>query len=414
LYLSGLLVVHPADKEEKKRMRDSIEKKTAEAYTIAVFFGGCSTEYEVSLQSACSVILNIDPDRYRLVLIGIDRETGKWFWYRGGIEKITRDCWQNMEDCTPVFPSVDRTVHGICCLEGTELRNISLDAALPILHGKNGEDGTLQGLLELMGVPVIGCGLLSSALCMDKELAHQIVRMGKIKTARSVVLEYFGKNCPLAGSIPEEGSPAKDVHGEKLWMKDVSGEICMGAGPEEICAKAREIGYPLFVKPVRSGSSFGITKVQSEEQLFPAVKEAFRHDSTVILEEMIDGFEVGCAVLGTDAPIIGEVDEIELSDGFFDYTEKYTLKTSSIHVPARISPEKAEEIKETALKIYQMLKCSDFARVDMFLTPDGEIYFNEVNTIPGFTSHSRYPNMLKEAGLTFGGVIERLLANAGL
>ncbi|MDE7038638.1 MAG: D-alanine--(R)-lactate ligase, partial [Lachnospiraceae bacterium] len=129
-------------------MRDSIEKKTAEAYTIAVFFGGCSTEYEVSLQSACSVILNIDPDRYRLVLIGIDRETGKWFWYRGGIEKITRDCWQNMEDCTPVFPSVDRTVHGICCLEGTELRNISLDAALPILHGKNGEDGTLQGLLE--------------------------------------------------------------------------------------------------------------------------------------------------------------------------------------------------------------------------------------------------------------------------
>lgn len=395
-------------------MRDSIEKKTAEVYTIAVFFGGCSTEYEVSLQSACSVILNIDPDRYRLVLIGIDRETGKWFWYRGGIEKITRDCWQNMEDCTPVFPSVDRTVHGICCLEGTELRNISLDAALPILHGKNGEDGTLQGLLELMGVPVIGCGLLSSALCMDKELAHQIMRMGKIKTARSVVLEYFGKNCPFAGSIPEEGSPAKDIRGEKLWMKDVSGEICMGAGPEEICAKAREIGYPLFVKPVRSGSSFGITKVQSEEQLFPAIKEAFRHDSTVILEEMIDGFEVGCAVLGTDAPIIGEVDEIELSDGFFDYTEKYTLKTSSIHVPARISPEKAEEIKETALKIYQMLKCSDFARVDMFLTPDGEIYFNEVNTIPGFTSHSRYPNMLKEAGLTFGGVIERLLANAGL
>lgn len=414
MYLSGLLVVHPADKEEKKRMRDSIEKKTAEAYTIAVFFGGCSTEYEVSLQSACSVILNIDPDRYRLVLIGIDRETGKWFWYRGGIEKITRDCWQNMEDCTPVFPSVDRTVHGICCLEGTELRNISLDAALPILHGKNGEDGTLQGLLELMGVPVIGCGLLSSALCMDKELAHQIVRMGKIKTARSVVLEYFGKNCPLAGSIPKEGSLAKDVRGEKLWMKDVSGEICMGAEKEEICAKAREIGYPLFVKPVRSGSSFGITKVQSEEQLFPAIKEAFRHDSTVILEEMIDGFEVGCAVLGTDAPIIGEVDEIELSDGFFDYTEKYTLKTSIIHVPARISPKKAEEIKETALKIYQMLKCSDFARVDMFLTPDGEIYFNEVNTIPGFTSHSRYPNMLKEAGLTFGGVIERLLANAGL
>lgn len=342
---------------------------------IAVFFGGCSTEYEVSLQSACSVIQNINPEKYNLILIGIDRNTGKWFWYQGGIEDIARDLWQTKGNLRPVFPSLDRSVHGICYVEGTETKTISLCAALPILHGKNGEDGTLQGLLELMGVPVIGCGLLSSALCMDKELAHQIVRMGGIKSARSVVIEDFEK-------MQEKGD---------IWEK------------------AQEIGYPLFVKPVRSGSSFGITKVQGKEQLIPAIREAFRHDSTVLLEEMIEGFEVGCAVLGTKDLVIGEVDEIELSDGFFDYTEKYTLKTSSIHVPARITDEKSEEIKETALQIYRLLRCSGFARVDMFLTPGGEIYFNEVNTIPGFTSHSRYPNMLKEAGLSFKEVIERLL-----
>ena len=242
------------------------------------------------------------------------------------------------------------------------------------MHGKNGEDGTVQGVLELMGIPVIGCGLLSSALCMDKELAHRIVQMNGIKAAQSFTI--------------------KTNYSEEMVQK-----------------KALELGYPLFVKPVRSGSSFGISKVLHEQDLLLAIESAFEHDSTVILEEMVDGFEVGCAVLGNKDSdlIVGEVDEIELSDGFFDYTEKYTLKTSSIHVPARISPQKAKEIKETALEIYKALSCCCFARVDMFLTPAGEIYFNEVNTIPGFTEHSRYPNMLKEAGLPFDEVIGRLI-----
>lgn len=340
--------------------------------TIAVFFGGCSTEYEVSLQSACAVIQNIDTASYTPVFIGIDRQSGQWFWYRGEIARIENDSWQSDENCTPVFPSTDRTVHGICYFENNTPKTISFDAALPILHGKNGEDGTLQGLLELMGVRIIGCGSLSSALCMDKELAHRIVSMNGIKTARSIALN-----------------------------KDYS--------PQEITSYALELGYPLFVKPVRSGSSFGISKVLEEKDLLPAIEAAFTHDSTVILEELINGFEVGCAVLGTKDLIIGEVDEIELSDGFFDYTEKYTLKTSSIHVPARITAEQSDKIKKTALMIYRLLGCSYFARVDLFLTPKGDIYFNEVNTIPGFTSHSRYPNMLKAIGLSFGEVINRLL-----
>lgn len=341
---------------------------------IAVFFGGRSTEYEVSLQSAYAVISHIDTQKYLPVLIGIAPHSGQWYWYHGEMKRIKEDSWQSVELCTLVYPSFDRSDHGLRCFDRDHLRTVSLDAALPVLHGKNGEDGTLQGVLELMGIPIIGCGLLSSALCMDKELAHRIARMNGIKTARSF---------PVKNNTPVE----------------------------EIKKQARELGYPLFVKPVRSGSSFGISKTAREQDLLPAIEKAFEHDSTVILEEMIDGFEVGCAILGdADAdPVVGEVDEIELSDGFFDYTEKYTLKTSRIHVPARISPKKAEEIKETALVIYKALNCRCFARVDLFLTPEGEIYFNEVNTIPGFTEHSRYPNMLKAAGLPFEEVIRRLI-----
>lgn len=243
---------------------------------IAIFFGGCSTEYEVSLQSACAVIKSIDRKKYDLVLIGISRSSGTWFWYRGEAEQIEKDCWLSETTCVPVFASFDKEVHGLCYLKHGKLQNISLDAALPILHGKNGEDGTLQGVLELMGVPVIGCGLLSSALCMDKELAHCIVEINGIKTARIIRVE---KNNTEA----------------------------------EVKQMALRLGYPLFVKPVRSGSSFGITKVSREQDLFSAVENAFMYDSRVILEEMIEGFEVGCAILGTEQPMIGEVDEIELA-----------------------------------------------------------------------------------------------------
>lgn len=359
----------------KNASKETITNAKGTSYskkTIAVFFGGCSTEYEVSLQSAYSIISCIDTNLYNPILIGIDRHSGKWFWYHGELELIENDCWQSETDCIPVFPSVDKTIHGLCYMNNGSLKTISLDAALPILHGKNGEDGTIQGVLELMGVPIIGCGLLSSALCMDKDLAHYIVEMHGIKVPKSITIH-----------------------------KEYSDSIVQKA--------MSELGFPLFVKPVRSGSSFGITQVSGEEDLIPAIELAFQHDSTVILEEMIQGFEVGCAVLGTKDLLVGAVDEIELSEGFFDYTEKYTLKSSKIHVPARISSEKAEEIKKTALTIYKLLNCSFFARVDMFLTPTGEIYFNEVNTIPGFTSHSRYPNMLKEAGLTFADIINRLL-----
>ncbi len=344
--------------------------------TVAVFFGGCSTEYEVSLQSAYSIIKSINREKYQMLLIGIERRTGRWLLFRGNPDRIKENRWCDDETCTPVYPSMDKEVHGLLYMEKGQINMQPLDMAFPVLHGKNGEDGTVQGVLELMGVPVIGCGVLSSALCMDKDLAHRVVAAAGIKTAKSVTIQTYSTE-------------------------------------EEVYKAASRIGYPLFVKPVRAGSSFGITKVSEERELPGAVEEAFRHDRTIILEEAVEGFEVGCAVLGKKELFIGAVDEIQLSQGFFDYTEKYTLKTSSIHVPARVSQKKTEEIKKTALEIYRLLGCSGFSRVDMFLTPYGEIYFNEVNTIPGFTPHSRYPGMLKAAGMSFDDIVEKLLDMEG-
>ena len=165
----------------------------------------------------------------------------------------------------------------------------------------------------------------------------------------------------------------------------------------------------MFIKPVRAGSSYGITKVTGSEQLSAAVELAFQYDDHIILEEAIPGFEVGCAVLGNEALLVGEPDEMELSNGFFNFKEKYTLETSTIHVPARVTAEQREQIKESAKRIYQALDCQGFARVDQFLTPDGKLVFNEVNTIPGFTAHSRYPNMMKAAGMSFEQVISSLI-----
>lgn len=337
---------------------------------IAVLFGGNSTEYQVSLQSAVSVFENLDPGRYDIVAIGITRG-GDWYVYKGTYEKIAQDRWtEDLKCLTPVTVSVSRSKKGFLTLSGDTYKPLPVDLVFPVLHGKNGEDGTLQGMFELAGIPVVGCGCLSSALCMDKDRAHKLVSLAGISVPRSVIFNRRNREAVLS---------------------------------------AADLTYPLFVKPVRAGSSFGITKVWARRELDAAIEQAFLHDAEVIVEEAVQGFEVGCAVLGTDRLTVGRVDEIELSGGFFDYTEKYTLKSSKIHMPARIAPETEQRIKEAAVTIYRALGCCGFARVDMFLTAAGEIIFNEVNTIPGFTSHSRYPNMMKGIGLTFSELLDRLI-----
>lgn len=340
---------------------------------IAVIFGGHSTEYEVSLQSVSAVLEYIDHDRYEVIPIGITRE-GNLYHYTGEYSRIPEDqWWKDAESIHPVAVSVNRSAGSLIEFSGDGYSRIPVDLVFPVLHGKNGEDGTLQGMFELAGIPVVGCDTLSSALCMDKERAHQIVRQAGISVPRSVTFRESEKEETL----------------------------------EKICGS---LTFPLFVKPVRAGSSFGISRITEEKELRAAVEQAFEHDREVIVEEAVEGFEVGCAALGSETMTVGRVDEIELSTGFFDFTEKYTMKSSKIHMPARIDAGTEKRIQETAAVIYRALGCSGFARVDMFLTPDGEIVFNEVNTIPGFTAHSRYPNMMKGIGLTFGDMLDKLLA----
>lgn len=343
--------------------------------TIAVLFGGCSSEYGISLNSGYAVLANMDKEKYEPIAIGIT-EDGKWFRYNGDIEKIRTDEWhKDPSQCVPAFISPDRGVHGLVELRHTGNVFTWLDGAFPVLHGKNGEDGTVQGLIEMAGIALMGCGTLSSALCMDKYRAH-------------VVAEEAGIDVPKACSV-------NGKFDDKAVFDAVSG-----------------LTYPLFVKPVKAGSSYGITVVESSEQLMEAVNFALEYDDEVIIEEKITGFEVGCSIIGDGKgnEIVGRVDEIELFTGcFFDYTRKYTGVDSKIHTPARIDAETEERIKDAGRVLFRALGCKGFARLDMFLTPEGRIVFNEVNTIPGFTSVSRFPKMMAGVGLEYKDVIDKII-----
>ena len=278
---------------------------------IGIIFGGKSPEHDVSLESAYSVITNMNEEKYDKVLIGITKE-GNWYKYEGEIENIKDNTWEKEGKSTKIIISTNPEDKGIIELENNN-KLIKLDAILPILHGSNGEDGTIQGLIALSGIPLIGCDTLSSSLCMDKHLSHKIVESYGIKVAKGIVINDNTSNT-------------------------------------EIDEKLKQLKYPLFVKPMRAGSSFGITKVENKNEIEGAIKEALKYDKEIIIEENIDGIEIGCAVLGNEELIVGEIDEIELSKGFFSYPEKYTLETSKIHVPARINKEKSDEAKEIAKK----------------------------------------------------------------
>ena len=344
-----------------------------EKKNIAVIFGGCSPEHTVSLASAAAVIRNIDAEKYEVIQLGIT-EGGEWFRFYGSPDDIEANTWRaDRTKCIPAVISPDRDQHGILEFRLSGVRTTRLDAAFPVLHGRNGEDGTVQGLCELAGIPLIGCGTLASALCMDKDRAHKLVMLAGVAVPRSVLLEKLPTSAELA-------------------------------------ALADGVGYPLFVKPVRAGSSFGVARVEAPSELRAAVRDAFRYDNSVLLEEAVPGFEAGCAVIGNSELVTGRADEIELSGGYFDFEEKYTLKTSKIHMPARVDAATEQRLRETACRIYRALGCRGFARVDMFLTPDKRIVFNEVNTIPGFTSHSRFPKMMSGVGYDFPALVDALIA----
>ncbi len=341
--------------------------------TVAVIFGGCSPEYGVSLQSASGVLRHMDAERFLPVPIGITQQ-GDWYHYTGAIRRIGENTWAQA-DCTPACISPSRSERALLVFTPGGVRSLHLDAVLPILHGRNGEDGTVQGLCELAGIPLAGCGTLASALCMDKDRAHKLASLTGVRVPDSFVL-------------------------------------CGGYDADDALQKAEALSYPLFVKPVKAGSSYGVAKVCTPDALLDAIDAAFYYDDCVMLEEAICGEEVGCAVVGKERLLVGEPDEIELASGFFDYTEKYRLATAKIHVPASVSAKTREMIKAAAQDVYRALGCSGFARVDFFLTPAQELVFNEINTIPGFTPHSRFPRMMQAAGLDFTQLVTHIIQQA--
>lgn len=343
--------------------------------TVAVLFGGCSEEYGISLKSAYTIITHLDRQKYEPLMIGISRE-GEWLKYEGPVSSILQDSWQEEPCCRPAILSPDRHNLGLWELTEKEIRHIPVDVVFPVLHGKYGEDGTLQGLLELSGIPYVGCGVQSSVLCMDKELAKRVVQRAGVMIPRFNTL--------------------KSSANQTLALAD------------------RDLAYPLFVKPANSGSSFGVSKVMQADSLAAAIHEAFIYDRKVLIEEAVEGFEVGCAVLGNGDDLqVGEVDQIELSQGFFRIHQEAEPELRSenavIHVPARISTELRHSIQQCARIVYSALGCSGLARVDLFLTPGRQIVFNEVNTMPGFTSYSRYPRMMEAAGFSISQIVDSLI-----
>ena len=344
-----------------------------EKLTVAVFFGGRSPEHGISLQSAAAVLEGLDRERYRPVAVGISRE-GRWYHCTADIQDIRQDRWLRQGACVPAILSPDRGDRGLFLFPNGGLERLPVDVAFPVLHGQDGEDGAIQGLIQLSGIPMAGCGVLASALGMDKERARQMVRQAGIPTAQSR-------------------------------------SFCRGEEPR-IAAFARELGYPLFVKPARAGSSYGVARVEAPRELLPAVAEALRYDSRVLVEEAAPGFEVGCAVMGSGTLTVGAVDEIRTAGGILDNVEKYHPKTSATYTPARVPAETARRIQDTAKQIYRVLDCSGFARVDLFLTPSGELWFHEINTIPGFTPHSRFPAMMAAAGIPIPAVLDTVIQSA--
>ncbi|EOD63802.1 D-alanine--(R)-lactate ligase [Amycolatopsis vancoresmycina] len=328
---------------------------------VGILFGGRSEEHPVSVKSAQEVARHLDFGKYEPFWIGITQD-GAW--------KLCGGPDAGWESGRSVVLGPGRS---LLVLDDGKYESFGLDVVLPVLHGKLGEDGAVQGLLELSGIPYAGCDVQSSALCMDKSLAYVVAGSAGIQT-------------PDFWVVGEDVDPA-------------------------------QFTYPVFVKPARSGSSFGVSKVAREAEFANAVQTAAQYDDKVLVEAAVAGSEVGCAVLGQGEDLfVGEVDRIALSHGFFRIHQEDSPESGSENstpiVPADIPAETRARVQKTAKAIYRALGCRGLARVDMFLKDDGTVALNEVNTLPGLTSYSRYPRMMAAAGVGLGDVVDRVISLA--
>ncbi|GGY13552.1 D-alanine--D-alanine ligase [Paludibacterium paludis] len=342
---------------------------------VGLIFGGRSAEHEVSLQSARNIIQAIDPERFDLSLIGIDKQ-GNWHI------ADARHFLLNPHD--PSSIALLTTEQGVALIPGETSRQVihsdsarplsQLDVVFPIVHGTCGEDGSLQGLLRMTNLPFVGSGVLSSAVCMDKDVAKRLLRDAGLAVAPFVTLTRANRNRPDYASLQET------------------------------------LGLPMFVKPANQGSSVGVSKVHDREEFEQAIETAFRFDHKIIIEKAIPGREIECAVLGSHTPEASVCGEVVLLDDFYSYQTKYISETGArIQVPAELPETVHQHIRDIAIRAFTALECHGMARVDVFLTPEGEVIINELNTLPGFTNISMYPKLWEASGLSYRDLISRLL-----
>ena len=344
---------------------------------VAVIFGGRSNEHDVSVVSAAHVIRSIseNPDRYEVICIGITKK-GHWVRFMGSAEDIANGSWAENPDNVSCIFSPDPVHRGFIQLEDDgSYTNIKVDAVFPVLHGKNGEDGTIQGIFQMAEIPFVGCDLISSACCMDKDVTHTILEAHGVRTAKWISMIY------------------RDI--SKL--------------DEKCSLMEKELGYPMYVKPANCGSSVGITKAHDFEELKAGIKLAFTHDHKVVVEQGINGIELECAVMGNDEPFASTVGEIAAANEFYDYDAKYNNSDSKTYIPARVPDEVIEEIRETAVRAFKAMGCEGLARCDFFLSDKGEVILNEINTLPGHTQISMYPKLMEHEGISYAEQEDRLI-----
>jgi D-alanine-D-alanine ligase len=336
---------------------------------VGVVFGGRSVEHEVSIASATSILAALDPNRYETTLIAISREG---HWHLGTPDMLPASVLRGEEVTLPAVPGARQLVS---VENGTPAAE--LDVIVPIVHGTGGEDGTLQGFLEMAGIPYVGAGVLGSAVQMDKDVAKKLLQTEDIPVVPWVTVRAHELTADETGCVERAVSA---------------------------------IGLPAFVKPANSGSSVGIGKVERIEEMGPALRHAAQYDAKVLVEQAIDAREIEVAVLGNDVPESSVPGEIVAKTEWYDYESKYVDEATELVVPADLSAELTEELREIALKAYRVLEGAGLARVDFFIERETDrIYLNEVNSLPGFTEASLYPRMWEASGLSYPALLDRLI-----
>ena len=346
--------------------------------SVCILFGGVSSEHEVSLRSAESVLNHIDKDKYNIFPVGITKD-GDWILFGGkDYGMLPAGTWQNCEENRRAAISPVRG-QGLLSFENDCVVRERIDVVSPVMHGENCEDGAIQGLLQIAGIPYVGPHVAASAACMDKTITKLIASQAGVRQAdwQLVTREGFARSRAAVLDAVEAKFP-----------------------------------YPVVVKPAGTGSSVGVAKAQGREALEAAIEAALKYDRKVLVEEFIRGQEVEVAVLGNENPFASVCGEIDSGAEFYDYEAKYISDSARLYIPARIAEQTAEQVREQAVRVYTAMGCRGLSRVDFFVTPDGGTVFNEINTIPGFTSISMYPKLFEASGIPYSELIDDLIALA--